>query len=141
MGMYTELVIKADVKRDISVDVKFILNFLFNHEMDIDIWDNEMNLKPEIKLPDHSFFKTSNWTAIGRCNSYYHIPSTFSFFDGKYLFSRSDLKNYDNEINKFIDWLCPYLDVDAGKCIGWSWYEEWHEPTLLYMNGQHDEEF
>jgi transposase InsO family protein len=50
------------------------------------------------------------------------------------------LKNYDNEIKHFIDWLTPYIDQEDGECIGWSWYEEDDKPTLLFkgkVNGNH----
>jgi hypothetical protein len=43
------------------------------------------------------------------------------------------LKNYNNEIDKFIDWLKPYLKNEKGTIIGWKWYEEDMSPTVIEM--------
>jgi len=139
MGMYTELVIKAEIMQHLPYNVGIILDYLFNPNTEIDIYDEDMKIKSDIKLPNHHFFSCSNWDAIGRCSFCYHIPERQSFFDGDYLFSRSDLKDYDNEIEQFINWITPYLDEPEGKFIGWIWYEEWAKPTFIYKNGKYNE--
>lgn len=126
MGMYTELVIKCDLIDDLPDKVVEVLNFLFLEG------DEPQN------LPDHDFFSLENWSSIGRCSSYYHIPATLNFFDGEYLFSRSDLKNYEYEIDRFIDWISPYIDAEPGNCIGWEWYENCNEPTLILLGNLDD---
>jgi len=123
MGMFTELVLKCGIKSDAPEDVKLILRNMFNGEGDIREIDN---------LPEHEFFKCERFHHLGSCSSYYHIPWATSKYAEDYIFSRSDLKNYDNEISKFIDWLMPYIDEKPGYCIGWSWYEEETKPTLLF---------
>jgi hypothetical protein len=133
MGMYTELVIKVGIIRDKPEEVDFILNFLFNPNSANDIWNEKMEIRSEVVLPDHPFFKCPRWTAVGRSNSYYHIPACCNFYDGSNLFSRSDLKDYDNEISLFLDWINPYLCGDMGNFIGWKWYEEFNEPEFLYI--------
>ena len=126
MGMYTELVLKAQVRSDIPFEVEAILQNLFNGE--------EM---PSV-LPDHPFFSCPRWTMIGSYSSYYHTPFSLSRYADGYIFSRSDLKNYSDEIEKFIDWITPYLNIyGESNCIGWKWYEEADAPTLLFVN--HDQ--
>lgn len=120
MGMYTELVIKADIKHNLPKEVEKVLQYLFNNDA-----------KPT-KLPHHPFFECQRWDCIGKSSSHYHIPQTLNFYDGTYLFSRSDLKNYGGEIEDFVNWLSPYINCEKEKCIGWSWYEEDDSPTLLY---------
>ena len=122
MGMYTELVLKAEVKEGIPQNVKSVLQFLFN---DADMPDD---------IPEHEFFACDRWRNIGNSSSYYHVPFALSRYEGNYIFSRSDLKNYADEIDKFVNWLTPYLNEPEGKCIGWSWYEEMDVPTLLIMH-------
>jgi hypothetical protein len=123
MGMYTELVLKADVQQEPTKEVLNILNFLFNgQELDI-----------EISLPKHKFFTLPRWKQLGRSNSYYHVPWANSKYEEDYIFSRSDLKDYDEEIDNFLDWVRPYLTSEEGKCIGWKWYEEDNIPTLIIM--------
>ena len=121
MGMYTELMLKADVKRDLPADVEAVLQHLFNGAD-----------RPE-SLPDHRFFALDRWSQIGSMSSYYHIPWATSKYNDGYIFSRSDLKNYGGEIEAFVDWVMPYLDKFEGECIGWSWYEEDDCPTMLHM--------
>ena len=124
--MYTELVIKCLIKSNAPDDVKKILSCLFNGEKD---------LREIIDLPEHEFFKCTRAWHLGSCSSYYHIPWATSKYAENIIFSRSDLKDYDNEISKFIDWLMPYIDEIDGQCIGWSWYEEEITPTLLFKKG------
>lgn len=83
-------------------------------------------------IPDHPFFRCTRWDAIGSGWSFYHAPFSLSKMEKGYIFSRSDIKNYDDEIRHFLDWLRPYIAPVVGRCIGWTWYEEADQPTLLY---------
>lgn len=120
MGMYTEILIKADIEGLLPVEVREVLNCLFN--------GGEC---PE-QLPDHQFFNSTRWEFIGTSSSYYHIPWATSNYRDDYLFSRSDLKNYDGVVQDFFHWLDPYVAAKSGTCIGYIWYEEDNEPTLIY---------
>jgi hypothetical protein len=124
MGTYTELVLKCTIKYDRPEIVHNVLNFLFN----------ENQLHPS-HLPEHEFFKRKSWEAIGRSNSYYHCPRSLNFYDGKCLFSRSDFKNYHDEIDLFLDWVKPYLSNPPGNFIGWAFGEGMKEPNFLYNDG------
>ena len=121
MGMYTELVLKTEVNTNLPMDVEAVLQHLFNGAD-----------APET-LPEHPFFNCGRWPFIGRSSSYYHVPWSTSRYEENYIFSRSDLKNYDGEIAKFISWLTPYISELNGTCIGWSWYEEEDKPTLIIL--------
>ena len=45
---------------------------------------------------------------------------------------RSDFKNYDNEIEHFLDWLAPHIYTDG--FLGYYRYEEEDMPTLIFMS-------
>ncbi len=128
MGMYTELVFKASIRADIPDPVHAVLRHLFA--------DGD---RPSA-LPDHPLFQCSRWGQIGRGSSFYHTPFALSQYDNPndpgakdgYIFSRSDLKNYEQEIAHFLDWVDPYIDEMPGFCIGWAWYEEADQPTLVF---------
>lgn len=122
MGTYTELLVKCDIYQRSPLEVMCTLKYLFGDR------DNTHILK---KWPDHPFFKKERWEAIGSCSSAYHIPANQKYFDGSYLFCRCDLKNYDNEIEAFLDWIDPYIQEPKGKVIGWIWHEEYSSPTLI----------
>lgn len=124
MGMYTELVIKCKVKKQLPVEVKNIINYLFNSTGDI--------LNPPDCLPQHKFFTLERWHWVGKGSSVYHIPFSLSKYEENYLFSRSDLKNYCGEIEEFLDWFNQYIDEPEDTCIGWTWYEEVDKPTLIF---------
>lgn len=43
----------------------------------------------------------------------------------------ANIKNYDSEIQCFIDWISPYLDHGVGEVIGTWHYEEWTDPVEI----------
>lgn len=72
-------------------------------------------------------------------DSYYFDADTISTlrFDdignSFYLCIRTNLKNYDSEIEHFIDWIMPYLDkYETGQFLGFYRYEEDEQPTLIF---------
>lgn len=127
MGDYTECYIRCKLINDLDPIVENTLKFLFI----------DKTKEPKI-LPNHIFFTLPRWRMLGSCNSYYHIPVTlnsFKFDDisrSYYLLSRSDLKNYDNEIECFFDWLDPYIDELPGEFIGYILTEYNNQPLLVY---------
>ncbi len=126
MGMYTELYVSFKVKKEAPKEVTNVLLYLFGE-----------GEEPQIK-PKHDFFDCPRWSMIGKCCSFYFIP--FSTHNIKlqnvnnsyYVTSRSDLKNYDGEIEAFIDWVKPYIDAEDGEHIGHYRYEEEKTPTLIF---------
>lgn len=131
MGMYTELYISFGIKKDTPNDVVEVLRALFDHK-----WQSNLP-----HLPNHEFFECPRWRMIGSCSSFYFVPFATSAmhveYDGRvFITSRSDLKNYDNEIQKFINWVTPYIDAFIGEHIGHMRYEEDDEPTILKMGGE-----
>jgi len=127
MGTYTELVLKTRISTEDPLVLK-MLTFMFDPNF---LSENEI----PTELPDHAFFRSTRWNSIGLCNSFYHIPYTLNYFKDNYLFSRSDLKNYDNEIELFLDWLSPYIPYDIGTVIGWICMEN-RDPFLIRKGGK-----
>lgn len=128
MGMYTEVLVKARLSNEAAKDdlIISVIRYLFSG-----------GEKPET-LPEHDFFKTDRWDHIGNSCSFYHHPAVIcshhNEYGGNYIFSRSDLKNYDGEVQAFFDWLKPFCDAEPGECIGYSWYEEELAPTLIFKD-------
>lgn len=124
MGMYTEIVVVANVKNDPAVIE--VLKSL-----------GSGGLMAQQK-PDHPFFQTDRHNMIFTCCSYYFTPATTfkldfdKISDTWSLISRADLKNYDNEVEKFFDWIRPHLEADSDTMIGYSRYEEDREPVIYY---------
>ena len=127
--MYTECYICSPIKTNTPKEIMDILFYMFG---DKDLLDEAPK-----NLPAHKFFTKERWQFIGKCSSFYHIPFSVSKIRKEqnqyYLVSRSDIKNYDNEIEGFFDWISPYLDKYEGDFIGYSRYEEVNKPKLYFM--------
>lgn len=133
MSMYTEIYVKAVLKEDVNINVIDVLKYMLGMD-NIELED--------LILPNHSLFTTNNWHYMLRSGSYYHVPYVVSLFEynniseNYYLVVRSDFKNYQGEVEKFFDWITPYVEKDGDKTfIGYSLYEEDYEPTLYYVEG------
>jgi hypothetical protein len=135
MGMYTELIFGATVKDTIPQEVKDVLHYLFDEEA------LGLRLKPK-NLPNHPFFKCDRWDFITSCSSYYfavrntHCSIQHDDISNTYnLSSRANLKNYDNEIAMFLDWIKPYIEQGSGTRDFYAivCYEEQAEPTIYYL--------
>ena len=76
------------------------------------------------------------------CDSYYFKADTHSTLrydeisETWFLCVRCNVKNYQNEIEKFVDWILPYCDTLPGDFLGFSRYEETEKPTLIYAPGK-----
>ena len=121
MGMYTELIFEGLTKENIPHDIEKIMGYFFG----------DASL-PTI-VPEHPFFKTERWKQIGHTSSCNHFPLAFRYMEfwtiqNKYiLFLRCDLKNYNTEIEQFMDWITPYME----NIKGWIWYEESKRPLII----------
>jgi hypothetical protein len=120
MGMFTEFVLNVTIKKDTPTDVLYIL----------DNWERGHGF-------NHELFDTDHWSSIGRSDSYYFpVRRRFDFIhdrilNGHWLNISGSFKNYDNEIEKFLNWINPY--VDRGGFAGYYRYEEDRYPTLIYF--------
>ena len=92
---------------------------------------------PEDRTPDHPLFRTERWRFMLNSDSYYFPAKTHSqlkfddIIEGWRLGVRCNLKNYDGEIEHFVDWLAPHIE-ENGTLLGFYRYEEDREPTLIY---------
>lgn len=126
MGMYTEIHFNAELKKDVPVEIVSVLRYMLGE------------VEPRPPLPAHPFFETDRWHVLFRMDSYYFDADTHSTMrldkisGAYYLCVRANLKNYDQEIDKFVDWITPYLDKHDGDFLGFKRYEEDEWPTLIH---------
>lgn len=125
MGMYTELNIGVNLRSDTPENVIDILKYMLG---DID----------KVETPDHPLFSTKRWNFMLVSGSYYfdgHTDSSMEKNDISHEYELNvccNLKNYDNEIKLFLDFIRPYL-VTKGF-LGYTRYEDCDDPTLIYNN-------
>lgn len=91
-------------------------------------------------LPEHPLFRTERWDVMLHMDSYYFDYKTthlLKFDDVGVAWSFNvtcNVKNYDGEIEAFVDWIMPYCDKYAGDFLGYSRYEETEEPRLIFAD-------
>lgn len=130
MGMYTELNIGVKICPTPTVVQK--LNYMLGKDTE------------DVHIDHLLFTDQTRWEYMLLCDSYYFdgqadsklfvddlIPDEPMYF----LNVRCNLKNYNEEIEKFMDWLCPYIETEG--FLGYKRYEEDDNPTLIYKeNGE-----
>ena len=125
MGMYTELVIAVELKYD--RDMLHILEYLTGKRRIM-----------EVSIPEHKFFKCERWERMLTWDSAYFDGITHSEIEEGweertiYLTARCNLKDYDHEIENFLDWISPSILTDG--FIGYTRYEEFDYPTLIFCD-------
>lgn len=126
MGMYTEFHFNVALVEGVDVNVVATLESMVS---DSGIFLN---------APEHKLFAKSRAIYMLRCDSYYFEADTLSTlrFDTiaecYYLNIKCNLKNYEGEIEAFIDWIDPYVDASIGNFLGFYRYEESTAPTLIF---------
>ena len=130
MGMYTEFHCNAALKADTPPNVIKVLEFMTGQAG---------KMEPVgLEIPDHPLFQCSRWVFMLRCGSAYFDAPTLSIVEQSWwnwqnvLSIRCSFKNYEGEIEKFCDWIMPYLDKVPGDFLGFSRYEETQTPDLIY---------
>lgn len=138
MGMYTELILGAELKKDTPKEVVDILKGMAKGKR---IWKKSV-------LPKHEFFQAERWQWLFTMGSFYfgvHNGYAEIWFedicDSWHISSRSNIKNYDSEIEKFLDWIKPYIDQGTGYRDFYALvtYEESEEPTIYYLDEYSEE--
>lgn len=93
MGHYTELHLTARLKESTPTEVRDLLIFMFNRDLD--------DLDPK---PRHPFFHTDRCSLVN-----------LAAFDFPVLQIKTDLKNQDDLLEKFLDWISPHVEtVESG---------------------------
>lgn len=133
MGMYTEFHFNAELIEGVPSDVVALLKLMTDDASDA-------RVSPPRVVPAHEFFTLIGWQWLLKMHSAYFDMYPCSMliheFERYSLSARSNLKNYCNEIEQFVDWITPYLDKRRGEFLGFSRYEEEEIPTLLFHPNQ-----
>lgn len=126
MGMYTEIYINVDLKKETPDDVIRVLKAMCH------MLPNQECTEVLADYPDI-------WGSLFSNMSYY-TPSTncrFLEYDDNTkrwsLLGKGDIKNYENEIEKFFEWIMPWIDASPGEFIGYSRYEDNDKPKLYFL--------
>ncbi len=130
MGMHTEFHFNSALKEDTPEEVINILGYMLG----------VASLPTDIS--HHPLFDTDRWGIILEMDSFsfdFKACSRLWFSrvsDQYFLNVRCSPKNYDQEIQHFINWITPYLYKLDGEFLGLMRYEDDDKPTLLYHPGK-----
>lgn len=136
MGMYTELIFGATLKENTPTYVTQALDNIINDRTNIDLPDEVKQFSDEYSL-----------SKLIWCSSYYfgahsNKPSfTFDKIANRWSISfRANCKNYQNEIEKFIEFITPYVEYGSGttNIFAIVQYEEDDYPTLYGTGGKYE---
>lgn len=132
MGMYTEFVCAFELKKETPKEIVNILKYMTKEES----IDEEV-----LTVPNDIFFECERWRCLFTMDSYYFSGDTHStvrydnIAETYFVTIRSNLKNYDDEIHKFLKWIKPYIYYyEDNDFLGYSRYEECKEPDLIYIS-------
>ena len=127
MGMYTELYMGVSLKKDTPPKVVETIKAIIAGKAGYE------------HRHDHAFFATDRWGWCLRSGGSYYFdaaPHARIFkddIDGHWrLTFGTNIKNYSEEWEKFIDWIRPFIETKGH--LGHIRYEEQSMPTILFMN-------
>jgi len=105
MGMYTKMGIQVDLRKDTPKDVIETLNALVSGK------DPSLLLTDKPKRWGYMF---TNGSLVSLGNAGVQLS----------LLAAGEIKNYNNEIEAFFEWIMPYVDGMEGDFIGYTRYED-----------------
>lgn len=132
MGMYTDFHLNVELHKNIPGEVIDLLKYMTGQ-----------NKTEPSALPDHLLFEDTRWDYMLQCTSYYFPPTnshsvvyeeTNSKESLRHLSVLCNFKNYDYEIDLFLDWLHPYVSELNDAFVGYCRYETTEDPTLIYYS-------
>ena len=134
MGMYTKVNLCLPIKKDTNNNILQVLDGMFQGDEIADLKEKGLT------IPDHIFFKTCSRVWFPNSVGSYYFTGT-SNSNIKYdtlrnyamvLHIDSDSKIIYEDIDNFLEWICPYLDFSSTGFLGYSLYEEDLDPILYW---------
>lgn len=120
MGMYTEFYFRANIAPGTVAE-------WLHGEINDGGWF-------ESGFDEHPFFKCSRWSSVFIGGGSVSQESRRPIFRRKaegggepyhhQLVLASSLKDYGDEIDQFVEWIGPHLDMHAGDFLGYKLYED-----------------
>lgn len=112
MGYYTELKFSVQLNKDAPLDV---LEKLANSTMLEELWEGDVpGIMYVIDIPnipiEHEFGRTHRWTQIFHGAKFNKVRKTLKI--------ECDIKAYENDYEKLVDWLKPYIVSGKAKYKG-----------------------
>lgn len=143
MGYYTEFIAEIVLRKDTPEDViQHLKTWIIERDYELPeetvFFSNAEVPKPTIQ---HPFFECERWFMLFCSNNFNSdkVPSRMHQPRGTgscwVLEFDSEFKNYDSEIDKFVDWISPYVAGHKAKqFIGTQQGEDEETPRNIYID-------
>jgi len=113
--------LKLDIKLifDVPEDVLKVLRQMLGNAL------NERQID-EYDLPIHELFEDPSWEYVLKDNRECLVAESASVMrydhdDGQYFLNiQTEKHNYNNEVERFVDWIDPYVDAFYGEYLGYK---------------------
>lgn len=139
MGMYTELILGCTLKEETPKICIEALDCVINNKS-LDNHPKKDEIERFIEHYDLQYLFCSSSYYFGACH-----PTRFFNFNrirNKWIIiTRSNLKNYRNQIENFLDYISDYVDCGSGydnDIYAYVQYEESPFPTIYGLTGTWD---
>lgn len=120
--MYTQLIFTATLKADTPIEVINTIRIMLDEIEESDI------IRPVFET------STGRNPLRGSGGPFSNPISYFKFKNNLWtLKNRANIKNYENEINQFLDWILPYIESCPNNIYATIRYEEDEGSTPLYL--------
>ena len=142
MGMYTELVFDTELSLEKLPEIEEVLKHMLGESNEME----SSSLSLPSQLPVAPLFRTRLWERMLCSGSFYFNGETHSElkvmteYNIATLTVRCNLKQYSQEIEKFLDWIHSYDKTNWNTSHapektfkGYMRYEEDIHPTLIYF--------
>lgn len=126
MGMETKFECQFAIKRTGNSRALIkTLRDIIEWERDPENYNNFFSAASIQPTPEHDFF---NGHRAGFITNRLHEERPFH-----YRVDEVEFKNYDHDIQKFLDWISPHIESITGI---YQYEEEWEESTLGLQDGK-----
>ena len=132
--MYTELIFEAELSKDTPKGLIDPFTTVSRKDTGIEVTSNKLEISKFIEKFDLNML-------VNCCSAYF--PAQQSFFNMYYnkysdtygIFIRSDLKNYEQQINEFLEFIKPYVVMGCGSndIYAYVLYELDEQPTIYSL--------
>ena len=132
--MYTEFIFEAELSKDTPKGLIDAFTTVSRKDTGIEVTSNKLEISNFIEKFDLNML-------VNCCSAYF--PAQQSFFNMYYnkysdtygIFIRSDLKNYEQQINEFLEFIKPYIIMGCGSndIYAYVLYELDERPTIYSL--------
>lgn len=134
MGMYTELILGCKLSKNAPKLLINALDAVINHWNEKNYGDASDEVKDfiiEYDLP-YLFHGTSYYFGVNRPNSAFWFDNITGCWS---ISTRSNLKDYEDQIENFLTYLEPYVEQGSGECDIYAYvlYEGAKKPTIYFL--------